>query len=72
MVMDCEAENTLLYGGFAFGVAPNRALEAGRNLKGNEEFRRNQDSFLKNCAIVRNLLYRDATNSAGGIFFTAA
>src|SRR5437660_1913155 len=33
---------------------------------------RAHDSVLKNWAILRNLLYRDATNSAGGTFFSSA
>src|SRR5260370_25309109 len=31
-----------------------------------------QDSVLKNCAMLRNLLYRDTSNSEVGIFLSSA
>src|SRR5579859_937439 len=37
-----------------------------------EDGTRTHDSVLKNWAMLRNLLYRDTSNSAGGICFSAA
>src|SRR5580692_1092971 len=53
---------------------PNRPPQAARNLFENEvqkeaKSTRTHYSVLKNCAMVRNLSYRDTIKSAGGIFF---
>src|ERR1700690_3034881 len=72
--------NRLLYGDGASSARQIARPKPRRNLSGNEKQEngkqqnkspRTHYSALKNCAMVRNLLYRDTINSAGGIFFSS-
>src|SRR5580692_8646132 len=57
-------------GGLRFLPQSSQRMTSRRSQR--EACRYVHDSVLKNWAILRNLLYRDATNSAGGIFFKSA
>src|SRR5690242_14579690 len=72
-----QMKNVPLYGGMA-DLSRRMArqkrggtcFETGK-MFGNSRFSR-YASVVKNCAMWRNLLYRDTSNSAGGVFFSSA